>query len=585
MKKKVLLFSILVIFLILVLPSIIAGETEDINKSYACLEGKVKDKCSSLSSEEKIFSLLAIGECKDEVISDPKYKTDLKSTAQAVLALDKAHADTTEAETWLFSQNATPSNIIWYLEIESLEATNCTITYSNSSYPIKIGSDKKINQGAGSCLSLSDGSWWLKISSSCYTQEFEVSCDKGFLTTLLYKKPLSSAIYVSEDTNSASAGGTTKEKVNSFCFKQGSSCDYEGSLWTALVLNYLGHDVSSYLPYLVTMADETENIKYLPDAFLYYITTHTNFRANLLGQQKSGGWWLESGDKFYDTALALFPFQYEEPTEKTNAKTWLLGAQNTDGCWQGNIRNTAFVLYSIWPKGLPSNGNGNGNGVDCEDAGYYCMSSIGCGEAGGDELDNYSCFGVNICCDEPPVLNECVADLSGEICSSSEDCAGGDWEDASDLDYGQRCCVGGTCEDSDDLDCEYYGGTCRTSCEEDEQETTDECEYTGDVCCEEKSTPPISSYWWLWTLLGLIVLTVVGIIFRDKLRPFWFKIRSKFKKSRPSKPGFHLPPKTTRRVMPRRILPHARGPARHAPARKPSGEIDDVLKKLKEMGK
>jgi hypothetical protein len=583
MKRGIILvLSILIVSLIFVTPLILADEndTEEfkVDKAYDCLEGKVKDRCSSLSLEERIFSLLAIQKCKDEVVSDSKYESDVKLTAQAILALNEAGTSTTEAETWLLSQNQTPPDIIWYLQIESPSSTICSITYGGSEYSVAIGEDKKISSGAGSCLSLSEGGWWLTISQSCYDNEFEISCDKQFLTSLLFKKETSSTIHVSEKTNSASAEGTTIEKVNSFCFMQGGSCDYEGSLWAALVLDYLDYDISSYMPYLVTMTGGNE--KYLPESFLYLLTDDSNYRIDLLEKQKTN-YWDESGDKFYDTAVALYSFQYEEPQEKTSTKEWLLEVQDKSGCWKGNIRNTAFLLYSIWPKDsgvepIPEE-------EDCEIDGHgYCMSSMSCQESGGIELSSYSssCSGVNICCDMEKLLDTCE-EMGGEVCGFSEECSTSTIE-ALDT---SECCLGYCEEPVQESECELNGGACKNECSEDEEELSYSCDY-GDLCCVEKTTPE-ASYWWIWVLLILIVLVLLGIIFRDKLRTYWFRIRSKFGKSRPRRgprPGFPTPPRMfPRRIMPRRILP----PTQKAPARKPrpKGELDDVLKKLKEMGK
>ena len=610
MKKRVFLFSVLIISLMLMFPIIIAdiniSDADDdqskIDKAYTCLEGKVKDKCSSLSLEEQIFSLLAIGECKDEVLADskddecwPKSNCNIKTTAQAILSLDRVNTNTDEAETWLLSQNKTPEDLVWYLQIESPEETNCTITYSGSSYTTIIEANKKISSNAGSCLSLAQDGYWLKISSGCYDNEFEISCDKQFLTTLLFKKKDSSTIHVSEKATSASAGGTTTEKINSFCFEQGGSCNYEGTLWAALVLNFKGHKISSYLPYLVTMKDEIENTKYLPESFLYFLTGYTDFRNSLLLKQQSSKWWKESDDKFYDTALALFPFQYEEPQEKADSINWLLDVQDKEGCWEGNIRNTAFILYSIWPKDLHT--GDYDEGVDCEDAGYYCMSSINCQEVNGNVL-NYDCSGVFVCCDEEKVLDICI-DQGGEICNSAQNCAGGTTVDSSDLDYGETCCVGGVCEEPSQVsECESYGGTCRSyGCDDSEEETSYTCD-SGEACCIEKTSSAKKSYLWIWILLLLIVLAVFGIIFKDRLRPIWFKIKSKFKKFKSrglggGRPKF--PPASSgipmRRPMQRKILPPTpRQPiTRPAQGRKPKsksqGELSDVLKKLKDMGK
>src|SRR3989344_9625633 len=82
-----------------------------INKAYLCLEGKVANTCGSLSTEEQIFSLLALSyksdiqrECKDALnskLSDsgcwPKGSSgsgcDLKTTAQATFAYKNIRED------------------------------------------------------------------------------------------------------------------------------------------------------------------------------------------------------------------------------------------------------------------------------------------------------------------------------------------------------------------------------------------------------------------------------------------------------------------------------------------------------------
>lgn len=591
MKKKVVLFGIF--FLVVMLPFLLAEENSTdsteligVDKAYNCLEKRIEDKCSTLSYDEKIFSLLAVGKCKQELIDDsknsecfPASSCKIKTTAQAILALDKAGTDTADYENWLFLQNKSPLDVVWYLQIDSSEATACTIKYSGSTYSVVLGSDKKFLSGAG-CFSLAAGGYWLEISPTCYSEEFEISCDKQFLTSLLFKKKDSPKIYVSENTNPASAEGTTKEKVNSYCFGPGGNCDYEGSLWATLVLDYLDYDISTYMPYLITMAEG--NPQYIPEAFLYLLTDDTDYRIDLLEKQKTD-FWDESGDKFYDTALALYPFQYEEPTEKTASMEWLLDAQDNQGCWKGNIRNTAFLLYSVWPKAIEPTEPYEPE-EDCEiDAGGFCMSGISCEEAGGSELYSYSstCSGLNVCCDKEKELETCE-ELNGEECVGGEVCSTSTIE-ASDI---SECCLGYCREAATKTDCERYGNVCRDSCTDDEQETVDECD-AGEVCCTEKTVTE-KNYWWIWVLLILIVLVLIGIIFRDKLRPYWFRLTGG-KKSPPKNPprrGFPSP-YGMRRMPQRRIIPRSTSsPQARAPLQKrKSSELDSVLKKLRDIGK
>ncbi|RLG15534.1 hypothetical protein DRN69_02850 [Candidatus Pacearchaeota archaeon] len=605
MKKESVLFGILIfiflasLFFVASQEDVTCDEDCKVDKAYSCIEEKAKD-CSKLSTEEKIFSLWATGKCKDELLADsnnnecwPKESCEIKTTAQAILALKNIGTSTTESESWLLSKNQSTLDLIWYLQIDSAEETTCTISYSGASYTVEIGTDKKISSNAGNCLGLAQDGYWLRVSSACYDKEFSISCDKSFVTSLLYQTQ-NSPIYVSETTNSASAGGTLTEKINSFCFGK-EDCDYEGSLWAALALDSSGQDVSAFLPYLITMADTNE--KNLPEAFLYMLTGE--FRSELLAKQKNVNdnyYWDESGNKFYDTALALYPFQYETPEQKIKSKEWLLkeGVQGEDGCWNnGNLRDTAFILYSVWGSRAIS----SEELIDCEEAGYYCISSMSCEEVNGDVLQDYGCAGIYVCCTENLKQKTCF-EQGGEICSFEEVCDGSMIE-ASDLESGEICCVG-TCkvESKPEVsDCELAGGICRINkCYEDEKESSELCEFKSDVCCIKTITgaePRKKNYTGIIIFIILIILVVLGIIFKDKLRAFWFKLKSQFGKGK-SKPGpkpggppgpFSPMPSLQRQrtPTPRRILPSQRRPPVRRP-RKPK-ELDEVLKKLKEMGK
>ena len=597
MKKRVLF--VVLISLIFCTSFIIAANQTVEEKAYACLEGKVKDKCSTLSTEEKIFSLLSINKCKTELLGEtsakgcwPKSGCKLKTTSQAILAL-KGINDTKKAEDWLLSQVTTPSGIDWLLQVEAKNKTSCTISYEDSSYDLTIAEDKTIGSNVGSCLTVY-ANYWLRINPSCSDDKFEISCQIPFLTSLLYKKDSSDILYVSKKTSSALSNGITTEKISSLCFKEGTSCNYEGSLWATLILKSQGYDVSSFLPYLVTgMGD---NSRYLPEAFLYPLTNE--FRNELLIKQKEDSYWLESQNKFYDTAVALFPFQNEQVEEKTNSRNWLAKVQGADGCWQSNIRDTAFLLYSIWPKKYssytptPTNTTTpttpKTNMTDCEDSGYHCISNALCTNAGGNVLTSYSgCFLTNICCSKEKVIETC-SQQSGDFCDSDEECSGGTIVDASDDSSGKFCCVMGTCgipSEPETNECETKGGICKSECSNEEQSTADSCSFS-DICCVAKTST--KSFIGIWILLVLIALVIVGILFRKKLKDLFSKLTSKFSKKGkpPIFPAGRFPPTSSARLrpglIPRRILPN------NPPARKPMqprSEFDDVLKKLKEMGK
>ncbi|MBD3247101.1 hypothetical protein GF378_00590 [Candidatus Pacearchaeota archaeon] len=585
-----------------------AAMQEKIDNAYSCLEQMVSGKCATLSPEEKLFTLLAIGECKDEVIADSvseEYWTSvdpsIKTTAQAILALGKStNFNTDPAEQWLLSKQGSPEDVDWYLQIESDEETSCTIKYDGLTHNVQLKEDKTLSEGAGNCLTLSNNDYWLKITPGCYDREFEVSCDEDFLTALLFKRQASSVIHISDTTNSASAGGRTTEKVNSACFLEDGECTYEGTLWAAVVLGYEGHDTTPYLPYLTTMAEE--NSKFLPESFLYILTGSNDYRTELLSRQINNKYWDTYKDKFYDTAFALYSIS--DAQEKQNSKDWLLDSQvqGTNGCWQSNVRNTAFILASIFPRQIDTGSS------SCEGSGYYCMSEVNCV---GSLLDTYACPGVLKCCDSPKPVLPCE-EQTGKICGVDENCVGGTVMDASDTATGETCCVGGTCEvPAPEAECESYGGTCRAfGCNEGEEEAFYACEFEGDYCCVESTEQEGGGGWgWIILLIILILLTILGIVFRKKLKPLWQKILSKFKKGKgpkgpkgpggpgrpfgpgpgPSRPG----PGASGRPRPgsppvRRVFPQAqkkKGSIQMSSHKEQNKEVEKALSKLKDMAK
>ena len=587
MKKKV--FFIFAIALILCAFFVNAAEDDVDIRATACLQSKVTDvSCDSLSTEEKIFTLLSIGQCRDELADDSDSDEcwpdsggcTIKTTAQAILAMKKAGSSIIEPRDWLLEHAIDFASLDWFLQVESSNTTTCTAKYSGGSHTFTINEDKTLSGNAGSCLSLY-GDYWFRISSSCYDEEFTISCENSFLTSLLYKRTDSSTIYVSGKTNSAAGSGSTRETVSSMCFEDDGSCSYEGTLWAAIVLKSLNYNTTAYLPYLISMAEDNE--EYIPEAFLYTLTG--DYKNELLLKQQENSWWSVSGDKFYDTAIALLPFQNSDLAEKTASKNWLTEIQDEDGCWQGNVRNTALLLYSLWPKTTSVSYEDEN---DCEDLGYYCISSSTCTSLGGNIFSNYTgCFGTNVCCDKQEELQTCSAQ-GGELCSSSETCVDGTTVSSSDSNSAKTCCVGGTCE-IEESECQIVGGYCKSSCASGEEESSYNCN-TG-VCCITKQ----SNYLWLIILLVLLIgLTALGIVFRKKLKDLFLKFKTKFKfnffkKKKTATPQQKLPQTPSSRIYPggvqRTILPNQqqRAPMRRPPQKQ--SEFDDILKKLKEIGK
>lgn len=596
--------GLVILFLSLILLGILTSfvlADDNVDKAYTCLEGKVKDKCSQLTLEEQEFSLLALaydsgiqGQCKNAMMSNsknnecwPKSSCTLRETALATLALNYIGADASKPEKWLISQNKTPDELTWYLEIDTKEISTCKISYDNSSSTantITIAGDKKLSiSGSGNCLFLSSPNYWLQISQSCLTKNFKVSCDKDFITALLYKKTGSDVWHVSSQTKSSSASGTTENQVNSLCFKQGNSCNYEGSLWTALALQK-NHDISSFLPYLIALA--SDNKKYNPYSFLYILTGSDEYLANIRSAAKdsSGLWTLSSPyGKYYDTAASLLALQQLNDDQAEAAKTYLLEHEAADGCWQSTrtTADTAFLLYAAWPKSPISIASEISY---CEDYSKFCSSRTECSDVNGEVLDNYACKenALKICCSKQVIQKTC-AEKNGVKCLSDENCDG-DLVSSSDT---SSCCQG-ECKAQETSACEDNGFTCRSgsNCLETEDIKSFDCAGTK-ICCGAKSG---SSYWWLWLLIILIILVVLAIIFKNRLSLWFFQIKNRFKSGKvtQTRPPFSPPPSSQARPM-QRFMPSQSMQRVSQPIRKPVSrtdkELDETLKKLREMSK
>jgi len=561
-----------------------------IEKGYSCLESKVTGKCSSLTIPEIAFTILsspssdvstecesALNEKKSLDNCWPDGNCNVKDTALAILALNNLGEKTTDAENWLLSQNKTAKDLIWYLQQDSNEASACTISYDSGTYPINVGTNKKIDSSAGSCLSLTSSSFWLQVSPNCFNKEFLISCDKNFISTLLYQHQNSNIVYVLSDTQSAAAFGTVNLNINAQCLSTSSNCNYEENVWAVLALQKTGHNVKEFMPYVIALSDS--NKQYLPDAFSYMITNNDDYGKKLLQEQKVGNYWQADStqyNKFYDTAIALISLRQSSSDQAVKARDWLLFSQGSEGCWQDSIRDTSIVLWALSGK---SSRSGKTSVTYCDEANFFCIAKSSCPES--DKLTNYFCSGLSTICCKNENLKSC-SDLSGKICSSGQTCSA-QTKKASDT---ASCCVGSCNEAKIASECEKQGFICKTSC----SDTQEKASYTCDsgICCKTKAAPTSSSTWiWILVIGIIIILAVILFLLRDRLRLWLFKAGKGSKQPAPQssggpgfppRPGFppirrQQPPMPIRRMMPQ--------PARFGGDR----IMDDTFKKLKDMTK
>jgi len=636
-KRGLLSLLVISIFLILSINFVFAqsssNDTEDrLDNAYQCVKDRVDDDCSKLTSDEQAAALLSLGnykDCKESFFENskdgecwPKSSCKLKETSIALLALEESGASSSETNkilSWLLNQTKTVADLTWYLEIDANEATTCSINYDSTNINVNILGNKKIGSIGGSCFTVSENGYWLKISSNCLEKEFTISCDKDFSTTLLYRTSDSQTIHVSQNIQSSVNGGELTEKVIYKCFKEGTVCNYEGSLWASLALTKKNQDISIYLPYLDSFAED--NSEKFPEAFLYIATGSEEYLQSILQDNFKGKFWQVSvNGRFYDTALAFLSLQGQNLEQVDATKDYLLDGktQNSQGCWN-NVKDTGLLLYSGWSTsssserpecnsdsdceldkrclgGLCRSGSDD---RDCETFGNSCEPRISCLDSGGSVLEDYiGCSGATICC-SVEVQDISCQEQSGFLCDFDEECPlSGTIMQSSDSSIccSTQCVLKPTQERSA---CDQAGYICKTSCNDGESESSLTCESQSQICCTPKSSTGSSgSSWWIWILLILIILVIVAIIFRNRIKMFIFKRKSGVGKGpapRETRPPFFPPASPSRHpgnmfgrpVFPRPSHPTQRQFRPGAGSSNPDKdkEFNETLRKLKEMSK
>jgi hypothetical protein len=623
MKKREALVFCLAINILLAL-SFISAAGNDTNTSsvsanpfdasYNCLKEQIDSRTyGQMTNEEIVFSLLALGydggrqsalrqelDKRKDTSNDcwPAGNCNVKETAQVMLAYTHLNRNVDGIKNWLLNQTGATTDLTWYLQIETTNRSDCTITYDNSTPKrVTVSDEKTISGSAGACLKSAYNGYWLEIDDACYDKEFQISCNSDFLTSTFYKRKSGSTYYITTTTDSQAPNGISKQKVQSLCFKQAGSCNFEASLWATVAVTKKDNSFKDkLLPYLITLSVDSANKKYIPSAFLYRLTTFDEYFADITSSQNTKGYWQlsDTSKRYYDTALALFGLAGHTDSEQfAAAKEYLLdpSVQGT-GCWNGNnLRDTAFILYVLDSKIPVSEDTPITKCSDYSDQGYSCMGPSDCDDINGTALPNFFCLSGLTCCSESKPAEKTCAEKNGVICNFGEECSSQNMVSASGTSL---CCLDGTCQDQAEVNpisaCEQASYTCKVSCDVDLEDTMSLACNQG-VCCSTKTIVPSPSYWWVWLLVILVILIILAIIFRNQVQMWYFKIKNKFSKQpmppQQQRPG--MPPAG----MPRQIIPGQRPPfppqRPGMPPQRPGmpypkqRELDDTLKKLKDM--
>lgn len=654
MKKGILLL-VLLIALLLPLANAAINETVEkqvVGKSQVWLDEKVKSNLNLISSDELSLSMLALSydsailtDGKEALIKKsknsqcwPSSSCDVKSTALAVLAINSLGENTDEATDWIMGRKSTytTSGIKWLLQIDSESATNCTIYYDSNTYNINLNDNRTYSWSGKSspCLTITNNGYWLEIvnTKDCLGKAYDISCTNSAIASLPYNS--GGTLFVPSESFQT----PSSISINAVCIGKGTSCDYEDTLWAAYALQKSDKDYSIFIPYLLDQREN--NLKYLPDALLYTLTSRSDYADNLLALQSKDGYWSAVGGlgKYYDTALAYNSLINFAESNATKAKEWLI-KENNDGKWgtTAEIRDTAMVLAFVWPSQeaiLPSN--------DCEDV-YNLNCRASCFDD--EETATYSC-GLKqdvVCCQptgfevqctaladcrktecnaeyvtdargnrgrcEQTELNcnddfdndadgkidysdsdcsETCADKGGRRCESGESCSG---QKVNSFDISDCClgeCVSGseaTCAEQNGIEC-FDNQKCENDAYTPASDTLNCCTTT----CKSKTS--------LLPFIILAIILALGAAGFFLYKKGFFKkiiVSKKVIPGMPPQTGYYRPavkplsPEMSQERQPVNInlkfqpQQHNQSRPQYQPVRKESKELDETLKKLKKL--
>lgn len=462
-KARITLFRIAVIFLIILIlfgaaifASIIFAKAQTqtleqieltkIKKAYSWLESQSKGRWNFLTTEQHVFSFLALKEKLTELdktaalnslISKsenkkcwPKSNCNVKETALSKRMLDSMQQDTRNISNWLLNQTIPTAGIEWYLQLTSPYGTkiSCNISYSSTTNDLFIDEKNAISGIPGNCFDIYNG-YWLKLKPECSKYTFNISCNDTSMANFLFKKE--NAWYVTSEIENLNSGDLREMKISSSCIKNSNNlCDYESTAWTAYSFKKQGDNekVKIFLPYLITFKDE--NKKYFPDAFLYALTDNVEYEQNI-EKIKGNSYFIllnpSQYNELYDSALAMvMTANYENRGILNSMETQLLARQSTRGNWEissgDSQRETALILLGFWPDFTST--------TECEGSGYSCVSN--CSSLGTSQP--YSCNTGKQCCEMETIDCTDVSGMCAYTCGVSQ-------IDTTDIcESGKRCC-------------------------------------------------------------------------------------------------------------------------------------------------
>lgn len=471
----------LLIVLLVVLPIVYADQvsTFDEDKAYQWLYDQMSAVDWDRPANEIALALLSLS-------TKPEY--DLSAGVNQLISLEQDYwwGDPTKSALATYALYVSTTNVSdeiqklkdsqivaltggdWLIQLRSSgeNIAECSINYGDTEHILRVLNNTIVSEECDT------GQRWMNFEYCIHSplsvhEEFTMDCRNGYDSLLFW---YSGDYYLIKEGSPYS--------IDIGCFPVSSICSCDDSTYASWILSRMNEDTYS-LPYMrINCIDD------LHSAFLFMLTSDEMY-ADFLEENFDGTSWGDDETTAYAIRALRRASGYRDTAD--DALTSLKIRQRQDGSWNGNILDTATILFAVFTD-TPSHIPGGGD---------YIPGSSECGnnivESPDEDCDNSTCPTGKVC-----QSCQCVADTAcdkdlGDECEKDTHCPRGEY-----CSSGCDCVSDAEC--SDDDDCPIFGYIC----------VGGECVPEGGPSVDDDVGDEGGDSFWNWFFVVLGILVVLG---------------------------------------------------------------------------
>lgn len=578
----------IVISLLLLLEFSGAATDTNLDAGLKFINKSVNEQNWELTIDELTYAILALGsngyavgngldELKSRQSGDGSWNNRVYDTSLAIIALHENNQDINNAVNWLLSQQIkAESQGKWLIEIKTAQSGSCSVS-SRDGNPVSFD----VNETGASCDVDNNGDGfgnWIDLERCAgltldKREEIVVNCNNLGNADIYLIYNLGNNYYLLDEkfnTNFAT-----------LILQNAYFGDFESTAYASWALKIIGKEGNiNSISYLRSNLRQN-NV--MDRAFLYILTNENVYSDWLIKRQNNftGSW----DANVFSTAFSVAALG-ERSQAGIKGISWLKNEQNLNnasnryGSWSNGLRDTSFVIWSIFSEGganIPSPSDGRNNTITNQTtSGWVCGNEIvdpdeDCdatyatnGELIKGEDDRCS---AEERCVKPGEDDECkcrsISQIQNIPCTTDENCGSKQFCDRDTLTCMDKectrddeCDIGEEC-DLDNFECvkPIIDAGCTEECEDgykcegtrcipipnycinnDECGDDEECDTSVNRCVPKSGGFP----WWIITIIVLVVAGIV-LFFAFKKKPTKTKPQMVDKGQKPiMRPAFRM---------------------------------------------